>query len=462
MFRISGGTIMTSTAAESATTSAPTTTFVPKRVFEAPIIFAIRPNPLDALLELAREFGDVVPFQLGAKPAVLLSDPNDIKDVLVTHNRDFHKARAIPTPFGQSLFTAEGEPFLRQRRLMQPAFHRQRIANYGQIMVDYANEWRKRWSEDKPIDIGEEMRTLTLAIVGKTLFDADNAESEATEVAQALDIFKQVFTPPTNGTGPSYGPTPPAGGESIQQAKARLDAILMRIISERRSSDEDKGDFLSMLMMARDTEGDNTGMSDQQVIDEAVTLFLSGHGTTASALMWTWYLLARNPDAEAALHAEVDAVLGGRAPTVDDVPKLRYTAAVFTEAMRVYPPAWVLGRVPLHDYSVRGLRVPAGTPIFMSQWVVHHDERLYPDPFQFKPERWMPEFKANLPKFAYFPFGGPRLCIGDAFAEMEGVLLIAAIAQAWCMRLVPDQPVEMEILATVRPKALPMHLKRRQ
>lgn len=434
----------------------------PKRVFQAPIIFAIRPNPLDALLALAHDFGDVVPFQLGSKPAVLLSNPEDIKDVLVTHSRDFHKARAIPTPFGQGLFTSEGETFLRQRRLMQPAFHRQRIANYGQIMVDYAEQWQSRWGHQSTIDMSAEMRTLTLAIVGKALFDADNADAEASAVAEALNIFKQVFTPPSNSAAPTYGPQVPTGGQHIQQAKARLDAILAPMISARRASGEDKGDFLSMLLMARDVEGDSTGMSDQQVIDEAVTLFLSGHGTTASALMWTWYLLAQNPETEARLHAELDQVLGGRQPTLDDVPQLRYTAAVFTEAMRVYPPAWVLGRVPLHDYTVGDLTIPAGTPIFMSQWVVHHDERLYPDPFAFRPERWTPEFKAELHKYAYFPFGGgQRLCIGDAFAELEGVLLIAALAQHWRMRLVPDETVEMEIIATVRPKNLPMYLERR-
>jgi cytochrome P450 len=451
---------MASAAAESI--GAPAEALEPKRVFPAPIIFAIQPNPLDALLALARDFGDVVPFQLGPKPAVLLSDPEDIKDVLVTHSRDFHKARAIPTPFGQGLFSSEGETFLRQRRLMQPAFHRQRIANYGQIMVDYADRWHARWTDGETIDIGADMRALTLAIVGKALFDADNADSEATEIAQALGIFKQVFTPPTNGTGPTYGPTPPAAAGHIQAAKARLDAILSRIIAERRASGEDKGDFLSMLLMARDDEGDSTGMTDQQVIDEAVTLFLSGHGTTASALMWTWYLLGQNPAAEAALHAELDEALGGRQPTLDDLPRLRYTAAVFTEAMRVYPPAWVLGRVPLHDYTVRGLTIPAGTPIFMSQWVVHHDERLYDDPFAFKPERWTPEFRATLPKYAYFPFGGgPRLCVGDAFAELEGVMLIATLAQAWRMIPAPDSQLEMEIIATVRPKTLPMRLERR-
>jgi cytochrome P450 len=249
----------------------------------------------------------------------------------------------------------------------------------------------------------------------------------------------------------------------IQQGRDRLDATVLRLISDRRASGKDQGDLLSMLLLAQDEEGDNSGMTDQQVRDEAMTLFLAGHETTANALTWTWYLLSQHPAVESQLHAELDTVLAGRVPTAEDVPLLRYTRMVLAESMRLYPPAWVIGRRALNDYEIPPYTIPANSLLLMSPYVMHRDPRYFPAASDFDPQRWTPEAQAERPKFSYFPFGGgPRQCIGEAFAWMEGILLIATIAQYWRLRLVPGHPVEPRPLITLRPKyGMRMVLERR-
>jgi cytochrome P450 len=238
----------------------------------------------------------------------------------------------------------------------------------------------------------------------------------------------------------------------FQRARGRLDATIYRMIEERRRSGEDRGDLLSMLIAARDEEGDGTGMTDEQLRDEAMTIFLAGHETTANALTWTWYLLSQHPAVEAELQAEVDAVLNGRLPTAEEYPRLRYTEMVFAEAMRLYPPAWLIGRRALGDYSINGYHIPARA-ILMSQFITHHDARWFPEPDKFDPLRWTPEAKEARPKFSYFPFGGGnRVCIGEQFAWMEGVLVLATLAQRWRLRLVVGHPVELQPIVTLRPK----------
>jgi cytochrome P450 len=235
-------------------------------------------------------------------------------------------------------------------------------------------------------------------------------------------------------------------------ARQRLDAIIYAMIGERRSKARDRGDLVSMLLLAQDDE-DGSKMTDQQVRDEAMTVLLAGHETTANALTWTWYLLNRTPDAEAKMYAEVDRVLRGRLPTVADIPSLQFVGNVVTEAMRLYPPAWVIGRRAIEPYQIGGHLAPARTIVLMSPWVMHRDARFFPEPERFDPERWTPEFKANLPKFAYFPFGGgPRQCIGESFAWMELVLVVTVIAQHWKLRLVPGHPVVPQPLVTLRTK----------
>src|SRR5581483_5627846 len=238
----------------------------------------------------------------------------------------------------------------------------------------------------------------------------------------------------------------------FRKAKARLDATIYRMIEARRVGSKDEGDLLSMLLLAQDEEGSGS-MTDQQLRDAAMTIFLAGHETTANALTWSWLLLSQHPDVEAKLHAEVDEVLGGKLPTVEDLPKLVYTEKVLAESMRLYPPAWMVGYRAINDYAVGDYFLPAGSVILMSQYLMHHDPRYFPDPFRFDPERWTPEAKAARPKFSYFPFGGgPRVCIGEPFAWMEGILLIATFAQRWRLTLAPGYPVVLQPLITLRPK----------
>jgi cytochrome P450 len=296
------------------------------------------------------------------------------------------------------------------------------------------------------------MMRLTLSIVGKTLFDAD-VEAEATEIGKALTDVMQLFERITNPFSVLLDRLPLPANIRWVKAKARLDETIYRIINERRASGRDQGDLLSMLLLAQDEEGDGTSMTDQQLRDEAMTLFVAGHETTANALTWTWYLLSQNPGVEAKLHSEIDELLCGRRPEARDFQDLRYTEMVFAESMRLYPPAWTMGRRVLNDYQVGQYVIPSGSIILMSPWVMHHDPRFYPEPYKFDPERWRPEAREARPKFSYFPFGGgPRVCIGEQFAWMEGVLLIATVAQKWRMRLAPQQRVEPKAMVTLRPK----------
>jgi cytochrome P450 len=404
---------------------------------------------------LTERYGDLVYFEFGPQPMFLVNNPDYIRDVLVTHNRKFMKGEGLQRAkrlLGEGLLTSEGEFHLRQRRLAQPAFHRQRIASYAATMVEYADRACDRWRAGETRDVSREMMRLTLAIAGKTLFDA-NVESEADEIGKALTTTFELFNTLTLPFRQLLERLPLPASKRFLKARERLDATIYRIINERRASGEDRGDLLSMLIAARDEEGDGSGMTDEQLRDEAMTIFLAGHETTANALTWTWYLLSQHPEIEARFHAEVDETLKGALPTAEDFPRLRYTEMVFAEAMRLYPPAWVIGRRALGDHQIDGYKIPARSILLISPYVTHHDARFFPDPFRFDPERWTPEARESRQKFSYFPFGGgPRLCIGESFAWMEGALVLATIAQRFRMRLAPGHPVEMQPLVTLRPK----------
>ena len=427
----------------------------PKTIMPWGQLFAFRRGPLSFLNQMAREYGDVVSFKVGPRWMFLLNHPDHIRDVLVTNHSNFTKSRGLKmarSVLGDGLLTSEGDFHLRQRRMAQPAFHRTRIATYAEAMSSYASQTADRWEDGETLDMMEEMKRLTLAIVGKTLFDAD-VEGEAREIGEALSatmaVFDRVFMPFAN----LIERLPLPSNRRLREGRARLNSTVYRIIEERRASGEDRGDLLSMLLEARDEEGDGTGMTDQQIRDEAMTLFLAGHETTANALTWTWYLLSQHPEVEAELHHELDAVLGGRTPNVDDFPNLRYTHMVFSESMRLYPPAWVIGRRAVEDYQVGGYTVPAGGTIMMSPAVMQRDPRYYDEPDSFDPTRWSEEAQAERPRYAYFPFGGgTRMCIGEPFAWMEGVLVIATLASRWHMSLVPDHKVEVLPLITLRPR----------
>lgn len=424
-------------------------------------VFAFRRDPLAFLQNLAREYGDLVGFMLGPQKMFLINHPDYIRDVLVTNNRRYMKGRGLERAkklLGEGLLTSEGDFHLRQRRLAQPAFHRQRIAAYGETMTAYAARTRERWQNGETIEVDREMMRLTLAIAGKTLFDAD-VESEADEIGASLTAAFQLFNTITLPFSELLEKLPLPSSRRFARARARLDETIYRIIAEHRAAMSqnggagDSGDLLSMLIRAQDTEGDGSRMTDLQLRDEAMTIFLAGHETTANLLTWTWYLLSQHPQIEARLHAEIDEVLGGRLPAAEDTPKLRYTEMVLAESMRLYPPAWIIGRRALEDHQLGGYPIPARSIILMSQYVTHHDERWYPDPYRFDPERWREEEKERRPRFSYFPFGGgPRVCIGEGFAWMEGALVLATIAQRWRLRLAPGQVVEPRTTVTLRPK----------
>jgi len=404
------------------------------------------------LTAISREYGDIVTMSFYKFRVYYVSHPDYIEEVLVNQARKFIKGRILRANkglFGNGLLTSEGDFWLRQRRLAQPAFHRARIAAYGETMVRFTERLIAGWRDGETRDIHAEMMRLTLQIVAKTLFDAE-VDGDAQQVGHALeaimefnsDFRRLILTP-------SWLPTL----RNLRAALAirRLNKIIYRIIDRRRAAGGDPGDLLSMLLHAQDEDGSR--MTDRQLRDEVITLFLAGHETTALALSWTWWLLAQNPQAEAKLHAELDAVLAGRSPTLEDLPNLRYTDHVISESMRLYPPAWGMARVAIEDAEIGGYRIPKGSGVSLSQWVVHRDSRWFEAPEEFHPERWEGDLLKRLPRFAYFPFGGgPRQCIGNTFALMEAALLLATIAQKFRVRLVPNQKVEPVASITLRPR----------
>jgi len=411
-------------------------------------------NPLEFFTDVARRYGDIASYHIAGEQLFLVNDPQLIKDILVTHHKNFTKSRGLERTkrlLGNGLLTSEGAVHLRQRRLMQPAFHRDRIAAYGRTMVEYADRMRTAWIDGATLDVAREMNRLTLSIVGKTLFDAD-VESQAAEVGEALTGVIESFWMMMLPFADLLERLPVPKLRRARIARARLDRIIYGMIAERRASGRDHGDLLSMLLAAQD-EDDHGMMTDSQVRDQAMTIFLAGHETTANALMWTWYLLSGAPEVTSTLHDEVDRVLQGRLPTMADIGSLPYIERVVTESMRLYPPAWLIGRRAIADYPVGPYVAAARSILIMSPYIIQRDARYYAEPERFNPDRWTPEFKASLPKFAYFPFGGgPRQCIGETFAWMELILIVATIAQRWDLRLVPGHPVELQPLITLRAK----------
>jgi cytochrome P450 len=412
---------------------------------------ALNQSPLEMFSELAR-YGDIVGIRVVNFRNIFVNHPDLIEEVLVAHPRRYIKGRVLRANrhvFGEGLLTSEGDFWLRQRRLAQPAFHRAQIASYAETMVHYTQRMLESWRGGEERDVHREMMRLTLQIVGKTLFDADVA-GDAQDVGKSLELLLE-FGANFRRTLfiPHWVPTPT--NLRIKREIHFIEGILYRIIGERRASGRDTGDLLSMLLHAQDDDGSR--MTDKQLRDETITLFLAGHETTASTLSWTWWLLAQNPTVEAKLHAELDSVLGSRAPSLDELPRLPFTGNVITESLRLYPPAWGLARVVIEDHELGGYPVRKGMGVAMAQWVVHRDTRWYDTPEEFRPERWEGDFIKRIPRFAYFPFGGgPRQCIGNSFAVMEATLLLATIAQKYRLRLVPNHPVVPLASITLRPR----------
>jgi cytochrome P450 len=414
----------------------------------------IRRNVLGFLENCARQYGDVVHFRLGAWPAFLLSDPKHIEQVLVKEHQNFIKHRfawrQVTGIFGNGLVMSEGEFWRRQRRLAAPAFAGQRLATYGPAMVRYTDRMLDTWEPSEPRNLHADMMTLTVEIAAKTLFNAD-VEHEVAEIASAMNALTREISPRL--TRPIVIPdgVPLPSNIRYRRALRSMEHVVGRIIGERKSHPKDTGDLLSMLMSGRDENGQP--MSDRQLRDEALTLLFAGHETTALALSWTGYLLGQYPEIDARLATEVHDVLGDRDATVEDLPRLPFTEHVITEAMRLYPPAWAIGREALHACEIGGYRVAAGTTIIMSPWVVHHDARHFENPIEFRPDRWEGDLAQQLPRYAYFPFGGgPRVCIGNRFAMMEAMLILVTIVQRFRLTWQRGQPVQPFASLTLRPK----------
>ena len=427
------------------------------------VLSSFRKNPPLYLEAVVREFGDVVHLKLANQNAYVVSHPDYIREILVTQQNNFVKSRVLERArvlLGDGLLTSENEFHTRQRRLVQPAFHRDRLIRYASDMVACSVRTRDQYKPGE-CDIHEEMIRLTLAIVGQTLFSKDvssDAEEIGGAIAEIFSLFNTLLLPFADIVQKlKLGPF-----RKFDRARAKLDRIVYGLIAERRASGIDTGDLLSMLLLARD-EDDNARMTDQQVRDEALTLLIAGHETTANALTWAWYLLAQNPQAEAGWHRELDVVLKGRLPGFEDLPLLPYTTGVFSEALRLYPPAWAIGRKAKAAFQLGPYMIPAKSVLLTSPWIVHRDARWWPDPEKFDPLRWANTNPDTRPKFAFFPFGGgARVCIGERFAWSEGVLALATIAQRWKMRLVPGHPVVPQAVLTLRPKhGIRMRLEQR-
>ena len=403
----------------------------------------------------AEEYGDVVCVHLAHVPVYLIVHPRDIETVLVTNAANFTKSadyRALARVLGRGLLTSEGDFWKRQRSLIQPAFHRQNILGYAAVMTQAADHMLDSWKEKSERNIHEDLMRVTLEIVAQCLFGAE-VSAVAERVGKAMEVVTERFI--VNASLAVMFPfdIPVRFARQEWRAIRELNEIIGSIIRKRRSSDQPREDLLDMLLRVRDEDGNP--MSDAQLRDEVMTLFLAGHETTAIALSWACYLVAQNPDIEAKLAEELQAVLGGRTPAPEDLPRLRYTEMVIKEAMRLYPAVWGIGRRAIEECELGGYRVPAGSNVFILQWRTQRDPRFFPDPERFDPERWRedPVRSGKIPRFAYFPFGGgPRVCVGASFAMMEVTLLLAMIQQRFHLEIVPGHPIELFASVTLRPK----------
>jgi cytochrome P450 len=432
-------------------------------------------DPINTLSNISREFGDISYFKLGHEHVYLINNPDYIEKVLIYDHHNFKKGKRLQTAkavLGEGLVTSEGDLHKRQRRLIQPIFHPKQIMLYINTMTDFASRIRDRWKDGDTVDVSEEMMRLTLGIICKSVLNYD-VESEAQEVGKALTTVRKYSKRLQSPIGHVLDKIPvlPAV-KGAREAKKQLDSLIYQLIADRRrwegDSDNSKShdqDLLSRLMQAQDLVSPNNNnqekMSDKQVRDEVMTIFIAGHETTANALTWTFYLLSQNQDVERKLHDEINSVLGdssdnsvgNRIPSANDITKLQYTEKVLRESMRLYPPVWTIGRYVENDYYVGEYTIPAGSSILMSQYVMHHNPKYYEEPEQFNPDRWTEQFKTHLPRFSYFPFGGGiRGCIGEPFAWIEGVIIIATIAQKWTMRLLPSQRIKLDPAITLRPR----------
>jgi cytochrome P450 len=414
----------------------------------------VRPaNPILLFQQLAHDYGDIVHYKLAWNHIVFLNHPEYIREVLVVQNDNFIKERTVRRSkmlLGEGMITAEGAQHRMQRQVAQPAFHRQRIPQYASTMVREATRVREVWRDGEQRDIARDMMHLTLNIVAETLFATD-LRNEVDELADAINRIMGLYNFLVMLPAAEWlVHMRPPGLAAFVRARKRIDAVVYRMIEAHRQQHSDSGSLLDLMLASAP---DRSADSERELRDQVITIFLAGYETVANALIWTWYLLSQNPGCERRFHEEIDRELQGRLPSFDDIPRLRYVEMVLAESMRLYPPAWAMGRYARNNFHLGEYFLPAKTTVLISQFVMHRDARFFPDPLRFDPERFTPEAKLQRTKFTYFPFGaGVRQCIGESFAWMEGVLLLAALGQKWKLKLVEGQSIEPEPLITLRPK----------
>jgi cytochrome P450 len=442
-------------ASASATKSASGLPPGPKGNFLLGSIFEVSKDWLGFYQHCADEYGDVVRVRFAHVPVYLVVHPRDIESVLITNAANFTKSadyRALARVLGNGLLTSEGDFWQRQRGLIQPAFHKQNIQAYASVMTSAAERMLNSWQDGGERNFHDDMMRVTLEIVGQCLYGAE-VSGAAEQVGKAMEVVMQRFVTNASLALLFSFDIPVIFARRESRAVQNLNEIIGGIIQQRRASNQRREDLLDTLLRVRDADG--KPMSDVQLRDEVMTLFLAGHETTAIALSWACYLIAQNPLVEAKLAEELRTVLAGRVPTPDDLPRLRYTEMVLKETLRLYPAVWGIGRRAIADCELGGYRIPAGSNIFILQWRTQRDARFFPDPERFDPERWKedPVRSGKIPRFAYFPFGGgPRVCVGASFATMEATLLLAMIQRRYHLELVPNHPVEVLASVTLRPK----------
>lgn len=421
-------------------------------------------NALDLIQRQADTYGDMVHVKVLGESQIFISHPDLLREVLVTKSKSFHKGsdykdtkKGLARFLGNGIIVSDGEFWKKQRKLVQPAFHTSRIKEYADTMADYTVDMLDTWEDNQQLDIAHEMMYVTLRIVARTLFDTD-VRDNAGDIVTTMEALNE--TSGQNSLLPTWIPTP--NELSARKAVRDMDAYVYGLIEERRHREEDRGDLMSMLMLAEAEDG--TRMTDEQVRDEAVGLFLAGHETTANALNWTFWLLAQNPEAEAKLHEEIDTILAGRTPTLADLRNLPYTEMVIKESMRWMPPVSGVGRTAIEDVQIGEYLIEKGANVILNFYSVHRDERFWDKPLKFSPERFADEHSQERHRYAYLPFGGgARVCVGNSFAMMEAQILLATIAQRYSLSLDPNHEVIPVARITTYPKdGLPMTAKLRE
>ncbi|MFN8576357.1 MAG: cytochrome P450 [Candidatus Sericytochromatia bacterium] len=417
-------------------------------------LLSFRKNPLKFLEQITDKYGEFVKFKLGPENVILVHDPELIKDVFVTNHHKFIKSRGLQMAkivLGEGLLTSEHELHTRQRKMIQPSFSAKKINYYSEIMTDFTLKYSNSLKNGDEKDISKEMMSLTLDIVCKALFDTD-VEADTKKLQESLEILIAMFDEITNPLYYLLKNTPLPKYKRFYEAKDFVDEIILKMIKERRGNSQDRNDLLSTMLNAQD-EDDKKGMSDNQIKDETLTLFMAGHETTANLLTWTLYLISQNSRVEANIIKEIEQVVGDRTPNYNDIHNFTYLRKVLTESMRIYPPAWIIGRINTEEHLLNEYHIPKGTIFLSSQYIMHRSSKYYKSPLKFIPERWNDDRKNDIPKYAYFPFGtGPRVCIGEQFAWAEGILILSILLKKWRFVLSKEQKIDVKPLITMRPK----------